>query len=464
MKTKIIIIVLIVIAGAIGAYFLFAKKAEAKLEWRTAKVEKGDVEILVTATGTLSADTTVQVGTQVSGTISRIFVDFNSVVRKGQVIAIIDTTFLAAAVVDAEASLFRTKVAVELNKKNFDRTKELFDQKVVAQADYDQAYSDWQTAVANARSAKASLDRAKINLKYATIVAPVSGVVVSRAVDVGQTVASSFNTPTLFSIANDLTKMQVQASIDETDIGKIEDGQNVTFTVDAYEDRIFNGTVSQIRLQPTITQNVVKYTVIINVPNPDKKLLPGMTANITVHIQQVTDVLKIPASATRFTPSQEIIDKMMKIWPDSIKQKMQKWLERRKQGGQQVAGTASQVQGSQGGNTASGSQAAGNPRTTAGGSQVNRNGFSGGGSQPGGQKGFGGRKNAGMVWVKKGEMIIPERVKLGLSDGSSTEVKEGNIMEGDELITGILNQSSATQQQASPFQPQMRPAAGRGGR
>jgi len=189
MKKKLLIIGGILVIVAVGVYFLVRSKEAKSIEWRTAKVEKGDLEIIVTATGTLSADTTVQVGTQVSGVISKIFVDFNSVVKKGQKIAIIDTTFLAAALVDAQATLFRATVQVDLTKRTFDRTNELFKEKVMAQADYDQAYSDYQTALGNARSAQASLDRAKINLKYATIIAPVSGVVVSRAVDVGQTVA-----------------------------------------------------------------------------------------------------------------------------------------------------------------------------------------------------------------------------------------------------------------------------------
>jgi HlyD family secretion protein len=462
MKTRIIIIaIIVVVAVTAGAWFLFAKKAEAKIEFKTAKIEKGDVEILVTATGTLSADTTVQVGTQVSGTISKILVDFNSVVRKGQVIAIIDTTFLAAAVVDAKASLYRTEVSVDFTKRNFNRTKELFDQKVMAQADYDQAYSDYQTSLANERSAKAALDRALINLRYATIIAPVSGVVVSRAVDVGQTVAASFNTPTLFTIANDLTKMQVQASIDEADIGKIVNGQDVTFTVDAYSDRSFTGTVSQIRLQPTVTQNVVKYTVIVNVPNPDLKLLPGMTANITVHVQKVTDVLKVPASATRYYPSQEVVDKMMKIWPDSIKQKVQKWIDRRSKGGQQGWTSRGQGQGSSGGQNAGGGQG----RQGGYGSQSGAGGSPATGARSGsGQQGNGERKNFAMAWLKQGEMIIPVRLKLGLSDGSYTEVSDGILKEGDEIVTGVIGQQTATNQQASPFQPQMRPPTGRGGR
>ena len=217
-----IIVVIIVVVAAAAAYFLFGKKKAAAIEWRTARVEKGDLQVTVRASGTLSADTTVQVGTQVSGIINKINVDFNSVVKKGQVIAILDTTFLAQAVDDAKASLKRAEIQVNQTKRDYDRTKVLFDQKVVAQADYDLALSTYETAVTNATSAQAALNRSKINLRYSTIIAPISGVVVSRAVDVGQTVAASFSTPTLFTIANDLTKMQVQANIDEGDIGKIQ--------------------------------------------------------------------------------------------------------------------------------------------------------------------------------------------------------------------------------------------------
>jgi HlyD family secretion protein len=320
----------VVIILAIGAWFWFGKKSSSTMQWRTGKVEKGDLKVVVTATGTLSADTTVQVGTQVSGVIDKIFVDFNSVVKKGQVVAVLDTTYLASSVEDANAAMYRAQIQVDLTKLTYTRDKELLDEKVIAQSDYDQAYSAYMTALGNARSAKSSLDRAKINLRYATIVAPVSGVVISRAVDRGQTVAASFSTPTLFAIANDLTKMQLQASIDEADIGKIKNGQDVTFTVDAYPDLTFSGTVSQIRLEPTIVQNVVNYTVIIDVPNPDLKLMPGMTANITVMIQQVQNVMKVPASALKFWPPQDYLDKAVKEYPDSVNKFLQRLIEFRK--------------------------------------------------------------------------------------------------------------------------------------
>jgi HlyD family secretion protein len=410
----------VVLAGlAAGAYFIFRKSDKTAVEWKTARVERGDVTVTVTATGTLNALTTVQVGTQVSGTINRILVDFNSQVKQGQVIALLDTTYLSAAVEDASASLERNEIQVNQTKREFDRIKILFDEKVVAQADYDQALSAYETAVSSTRSAKANLNRAKINLKYATITAPISGVIVSRAVDVGQTVAASFNTPTLFTIANDLTKMQLQASIDEADIGKIKVDQEVSFTVDAFENQIFNGTVQQIRLQPTVLNNVVNYTVIIDVPNPDMKLLPGMTANITIKIAEAVGVLKVPASALRFRPPQEYIDKMMENLPDSVKQRF------------------AAKQGTQG-----------TSRSQAGASTTGQGGNM---TSPEGQ-GRRERSQGGTLWATDGASIKAIRVKTGLSDGSYTQV-EGKIEEGQEIITGTNAQAAAKTQQQNPFAP-----------
>ncbi len=432
-----IIIAVVVVAAAVTVWMFVGKKKAAAVEYRTAKIEKGDIQVTVRASGTLSADTTVQVGTQVSGIINKINVDFNSVVKKGQVIAILDTTFLAQAVDDARASLKRSEIQVNQSKRDFDRTKILFDQKVLAQADYDLALSTYETAVTNASSAQAALNRAKINLRYSTIIAPISGVVVSRAVDVGQTVAASFSTPTLFTIANDLTKMQVQANIDEGDIGKIKVGLDVKFTVDAYPELTFNGTVRQVRLLPVVTQNVVNYTVIIDVPNPDLKLLPGMTANITVLVQEVKDILRVPSTALRFSPPQEYLDALEKNLPDSIKKKRAMW--------------------------ASGGGRSGGPGSSAGRSGTGgMQGNSGGGENRR-------RSNFGMLWVKVGDSLKPRRVHTGLSDGLNTEIT-GKIKEGEEIVLGSTapqGTQTGQQQQQNPFAPQMQrggPGGGRGGR
>jgi HlyD family secretion protein len=223
-------------------------------------------------------------------------------VTKGQLVALLDTTFLSAAVHDASASLRKAQAQEMLSKRTAERTKELFDKGLAAQADLDQTTADFESARAALSSARAQLDRANINLAYASIRSPITGVVVNRSVDVGQTVAASFNTPTLFTIADNLTKMQVQAGIDEADIGQVKTGQNARFTVDAYPERTFSGTVTQVRLQPVTVQNVVSYTVIIDVDNPDLSLLPGMTANITITVQQAHDVLMVPLAALKVTP------------------------------------------------------------------------------------------------------------------------------------------------------------------
>jgi len=437
MKKAYWIIIIVIVIIAVAAWLFYGGKKTDAAVWKTAKVEKGDIQVTVKASGTLGAVTTVQVGTQVSGIINKLYVDFNSVVREGQVIAVLDTTYLAQAVDDANASLKRSQIQVNQAKRDYDRTKQLFDQKVMAQADYDLALTTYETAVTNASSAMAALNRAKINLHYATIKAPISGVVVSRAVDVGQTVAASFNTPTLFTIANDLTKMQVQASIDEADIGKILVGQDVTFTVDAYDDQTFNGTVKQVRLQPVITQNVVNYTVIVDVPNPDLKLLPGMTANITVMIREVKNVLKVPASALKFSPPREYIEKMKKDMPDYLRQRLSGW---KREG-----------RGGPGGQSGPGKSGMGE---RAGG---HMQGFNRDGSQKGQD-----RQNFGMIWIKEGDSIKPSRVIVGLSDGSYTEVK-GKINEGDEVVTGSSQtQNNKPAQQQNPFAPQVQ-RGGRGG-
>ena len=425
-KTYWIILAVVVVLAVIAGWLIFGKKKAAAIEWRTARVEKGDIQVTVRASGTLQAVTTVQVGTQVSGIIKKIYVDFNSVVREGQVIAVLDTTLLAQAVDDAQASLKKSEIQVNQTKRDFDRTKVLFEQKVMAQADYDLSLTAYETAMANAISAQSALSRAKINLRYATIIAPISGVVVSRAVDVGQTVAASFSTPTMFTIANDLTKMQVQANIDEGDIGKIKVDQSVKFTVDAYPDMTFDGTVRQVRLQPVVTQNVVNYTVIIDVPNPDLKLLPGMTANITVMVQEEKDILKVAATALRFSPPQEYLDAMEKSLPDSIKKKREKWA---KEGG---------------------------------------HGGSGGSGGQGGMSGRMGHGNFGMIWIKAGDSIKPRRVRTGITDGLNTEVR-GKIKEGEEVVLSMTTAQGTQanqQQQQNPFAPQMQRggSSGRGGR
>ncbi len=301
-KTKKIWLILIVVVAVVITGYFWLNKSEAKVTYRTEKIDRGDIAVTISATGTLQAVTTVQVGSQVSGTIAKLYADFNSTVTQGQLLAQLDPTFLEANVSQQRANLDRAQAQVNESQRNYERTTQLFAKSLVSQADVDAALTDLESSKASLKQAEAALQGAEVNLRYATIKAPISGVVISRNVDVGQTVAASLSAPTLFSIANDLRKMQVEASIDEADIGSVKVGQPVSFRVDAYPDDEFDGVVSQIRLSPTISQNVVTYTVIIDVDNRDLKLMPGMTATVTIEVDKRENVLRIPLTALRFTP------------------------------------------------------------------------------------------------------------------------------------------------------------------
>ncbi|MCJ7509072.1 MAG: efflux RND transporter periplasmic adaptor subunit, partial [candidate division Zixibacteria bacterium] len=260
---KIFIIIVAVLVLTLLLFFILkgkSKKSEAK--YITTEVHKGDISIMVTATGALEAVKTVQVGSQVSGTISALYADFNDLVKKGQIVAQLDPTFLKAQVAQAQADLEKAKASAELSKKDYERTSLLFEKNMVSESDKEVSLTNYELAKAQEKSAQASLDRVNTNLDYATIVSPINGVVISRNVDVGQTVAASLQAPTLFTIAQDLTRMQVNTSVDEADIGNVRDGQEVIFTVDAYPEQSFKGTVKQVRLSPEVVQNVVSYDVI----------------------------------------------------------------------------------------------------------------------------------------------------------------------------------------------------------
>jgi HlyD family secretion protein len=317
MKKVLVFSVVVMILG-IAAYALFRNNGNEP-KFKTEKVVKGDIEMAVTATGTVNPVTTVLVGTQVSGTIKNIYVDFNSPVKKGQLIARIDPAIFEAQVNQARANLLSAKANLEKAeatlvdaKRTMERNKELFSKNLIARSDLDTAETNNETAKASVSAAKsqvaqneAALSLAETNLYYTKIVSPVEGIVVSRNVDVGQTVAASFQTPTLFSIAQDLTKMQIDTNVAEADIGKIKVGQDVEFTVDAYSDITFKGKVFQVRNAPITVQNVVTYDVVIQVSNPEFKLKPGMTANISIIISIKKDVLKISNAALRFKPAEK---------------------------------------------------------------------------------------------------------------------------------------------------------------
>ena len=308
MKRTVVISSAVLVVLVVVGYIVFVGGSSKKYDFRLDKVSRGDINVSVTATGTINAVVSVDVGTQVSGIISNLYADFNSVVKEGQVIARIDTTFLWQSVKDAEAALDRSKAQTADSKRTLDRETALLAKQLDSQMNYDAALTTYESNVAAQKQAQAALDRAKINLAYATITAPINGVVINRAVNVGQTVAASFSSPLLFTIANDLSKMQVLTTVDESDIGMISIGEQATFTVDAYPDDKFTGIVSQIRLNPVSIQNVVNYTVVIDVNNDQLKLMPGMTANTKIAAADAHDVLKVSNLALRFQPPADLID------------------------------------------------------------------------------------------------------------------------------------------------------------
>jgi HlyD family secretion protein len=431
MKSRIIIkrIVYLIIPSLVLFMAGSCHKGEKAYTFETAIVKKGSIRNTITATGTVQADTTVLIGTQVSGVIKKIYVDFNSYVRKGQLLAELDKTPLQTQVQQAQASLDDAKSEVEFQTATFERYKALLDKKLVAQADYDQVKYSYDKARANLKTAQAGYDKSIVNLNYASIYSPIVGIVLNRAVDQGQTVAASFSTPNLFTIGNDLTQMQVQANVDEADIGQLKKGQPVDFTVDAYPSEIFKGDVRQIRLQPIVTSNVVTYTVIVNAPNPEKKLMPGMTANITVLVQKVDSVAIVPGKALRFTPDAAWLAEYMKNNPAGQRQRSE--------------GTGQPESSNE------------RQRTAGATGQPNQSEF-----QSGAQQG----KKPVVVWVKTADKIHRTRVVTGAIDGTNAEIKSG-LKEGDEVVLSMnlagKSTTAAAATTTSPFMP-ARPAGGRG--
>jgi len=311
MKKKVLIIAGVMMAAV--AVLLIIKpfgKKEATITFNTVKVERGNITNTVTATGTIEAITTVNVGTQVSGILQHVYVDFNDVVKKGQLLARLDETSLKAQLEQSQSQVDQAQAQLNFQEATFKRLKALYEKELIAQTDYDQALYNYENSKASLSNAKSALARTQVNLEYATITSPIDGVVLNRAVEEGQTVAASFNTPTLFTIVNDLTQMEVQTSVDEADIGKVQQGQRVEFTVDAYSDMKFEGTVSQVRLQPVTTNNVVTYVVILSAPNPEKKLMPGMTASAIIYVEEKENTLTLTGKALRFTPDAAYMKKM----------------------------------------------------------------------------------------------------------------------------------------------------------
>src|SRR5438093_8403346 len=358
--------------------------------YQTATVTRGPITQAVTATGTLNPVVNVQVGSQVSGNIAKLFADFNSEVKAGQTVAQIDPMLFQAAVTQAEGDLASTQAALELAKVNATRTEQLFKQKISSQQDLDQAMANLHQAEANVKIKQGALDKAKADLDHCTITSPIDGVVISRSVDVGQTVAARLQAPVIFQIANDLTKMQIDANVAEADVGVVTIDQNVDFSVDAFPNRTFHGKVVQVRNAPITVQNVVTYDTVIGVNNADLKLKPGMTANVSIVIAHRNDVLKISNAALRYRPANA-------------------------------------------------------PTPERSPSGQNRGGAGGAGSA-------GPRATSRTVYVLRGDEAQPVQIKTGISDGTTTEVLEG-LADKDRVITGQLNAPNAASppQQGNPF-------------
>ncbi|MDP2207523.1 MAG: efflux RND transporter periplasmic adaptor subunit [Bacteroidota bacterium] len=446
MKKKLIYIstALIIIIAALY-YFVIRSSAE-EIKYRTEKVGRGDVIVQVRATGTVNPVTTVQVGSQVSETLSKIYVDFNSQVYAGQIIAQIDSTFLAASVKESEANMERVQAQVNEARRAMKRVQELFNKNLVSQAEMDVAQTNYETSLAQLKQAQASLDRAKVNIRYSIIRSPINGVVISRDVDVGQTVAASLQAPKLFVIAHDLKKMQVEANVDEADIGNIEVGQEVTFTVDAHPNREFKGKVTQVRLSPQNIQNVVTYTVIIEVPNPDMKLMPGMTATASILVNEKTDVLRVPALALRFQPPADVVEKIEKEIAEKFKSRDTTNNNGKSPDSVNHGNGEHRMQSFGGG----------------GGGFMPGSGM--GGGSPRGEGRRGGMRQIQRVWVlDENKNLKPMPVRTGISDNRFVEVKGGPLKEGDEIIVGMeMSAAATTQAQRNPFSPQS--PTGGGGR
>lgn len=304
---KLILSLVVVLVAACALWFFLKKKNNDKTTYTFVEVKRGDIENTVNATGTIEPVTTVEVGTQVSGIIDKIFVDFNDRVVKNQLMAVIDTTILSVQVSDAEASLLRSQAQYDEAKYNFERTEKLYQQNLLSELEYVTAKSNFQSAQSSLLSSKNNLKRAEQNMNYAFIRSPINGTVIYREVEEGQTVASSFQTPRLFMIAEDLSKMEIHALVDESEIGLIKEGQPVEFEVQAHDEKIFSGTVRQVWLQPETVQNVVNYTVVIDAENPEGLLLPGMTATIDFIVELKKDVLLVPMAATKLQPTAKMM-------------------------------------------------------------------------------------------------------------------------------------------------------------
>lgn len=325
MKKKTYIIVGVVLAVLLLIYLLFGGKKEASVTYVTREVKTEKITTSVTATGTIEPVTSVTVGTQVSGIVAHLYVDYNSVVKKGQVIAELDKTNLMSELSSAKANLSSMQSNMQYQKANYERYNTLYQKGLISANDFEQARLSYEQAQQQVRTAAENVKKAQTNLGYATITSPIDGIVLSKSVEEGQTVAASFNTPELFTIAQDLTNMQVIADIDEADIGEVREGQRVTFTVDAYPDDTFEGRVTQVRQEATTESNVVTYQVVISAPNANLKLKPGLTANVTIFTMEVNNVLAVPTKALKFVPNEKMLTEGQSIQDCQAKEKV--WMQ-----------------------------------------------------------------------------------------------------------------------------------------
>ncbi|HSP93049.1 MAG TPA: efflux RND transporter periplasmic adaptor subunit [Thermoanaerobaculia bacterium] len=414
MTKKTAVWLLIAAAVAVGLFFLIGSRGKPEAKYRTAVVDKGDITQTVTATGALSAVTTVKVGSQVSGIISRLYVDFNSQVKKGALLAELDPTPFQEKVNAAAAALQKAQVDERNGAIALRRQTALKAEGLAPEADFDAAQANFDSAHASVAQANAALKQAKTDLSYTKIVAPIDGVVVDRQYDVGQTVAASFQAPMLFQIAQDLTKMQVSADVSESDIGRVQVGEPVRFTVDAYPERNFRGKVAQIRLIATVNQNVVTYPVIVEVPNPDLLLRPTMTANVTIDVAVVHDVLRVPNAALRWKPEGTTASA--------------------------AAGSSVEERAAKSGGNGTGAMAR----------QFGQTGGTGAaGSRPGGGRGA---RPTTIYAAPQGPKVEPKPVEIrtGITDGRFTQIVSGEIKPGDSVIVGLATAKASASGSAPP--------------
>jgi len=421
-RKKILWIIITLVAVSI-AVVLFLRDRSPEIVLATEKPHFGSIANAVTATGTVQPVDTVAVCTQVSGTISKVYVDFNSKVKKGQLVAELDKTILNAQVQQIVSSIQQAQSQLTYQQSNFNRQSQLYNAGAISKADLESSQNEYKVAQAGLTSAQSQLQAAQKNLSLASIYSPIDGTVLSRNVSEGQTVASSFNTPTLFSIAKDLSQMQVGAAVDEADIGNVKTGQRVSFTVDAFPDDVFEGKLLEVRLQPTVSANVVTYTTIISAPNDQLKLKPGMTANITIYTKEENNALLISARATKFKPDSTIM-RNYKIID-----------ERKKSKGQQ---------------TASAPGTSGDPHRNNG--KMSRDSLATDSS----------KIKRASVWVLNGNTLTRRFIRIGLEDGTQVQVLSG-LTPNDEIVDGVQQagvKANSNNNQRSPFMPQRRSGQG----